>query len=84
METSTPVFPNGRFGTVIGSAVLAVLPPKAGGNELKVPKAAPKPAALVVLMKFLLEIFLFFPDMLNFPFILAKASPTIDHCELYQ
>src|SRR5210317_150114 len=69
METFTPVFPNGRVGTVPCSGSLGKELPRAWVSELKPPKADPIPATPAVLIKFLLEILLLFPSINVFPFL---------------
>jgi hypothetical protein len=66
METSTPVFPNGRVGTTICSGTFVEVPAYAAVKEFKGTSADPKPAAPAALMKSLLERILFSPNMFEF------------------
>jgi hypothetical protein len=72
METSTPVFPNGRVGTTICSGTFVEVLACAAVKELKGPSADPKPAAPAALIKSLLERITFSPDM--FVFSLRKID----------
>jgi hypothetical protein len=67
METSTPVFPNGRVGTPICSGIFVEVPACAAVKELKGPSADPNPAAPAALMKSLRERIPFSPGMIYFP-----------------
>jgi hypothetical protein len=53
----------------MGPAAFVESLPRADVTEPKVPSADPKPATPAVLIKFLLEMVLFFPDMLNNPLL---------------
>jgi hypothetical protein len=65
METSTPVFPNGRVGTTICSGAFVDVSACAPEEELKGTSAVPKPAAQAALMNSRLERIFFSPDMLD-------------------
>jgi hypothetical protein len=65
METSTPVFPNGRAGTTNCSGTFVEVPACAAVKALKGTSADPKPAAPATLMKSRLERNFFSPDMFD-------------------
>jgi hypothetical protein len=66
METSTPVFPNGRVGTILSRGTVAEALAWDSLNALKGISDAPKPPAPADLINSLLENALFFRDMLIF------------------
>jgi hypothetical protein len=65
METSTPVFPNGRVGTTHCSGAFVEVPACAAVKALKGTSADPKPASPAALMKSRLERIFFSPDMFD-------------------
>jgi hypothetical protein len=68
IETFTPVFPNGRIGTFIGSDASVVVLPRADDSMLKGITADPIPAAPARLIKSRLEKLPVLSDMLRFSF----------------
>jgi hypothetical protein len=72
IETSSPVLPNGRFGTIIGSFTCVEGLALVCAKEFKGSSTDPKPAEPAVLMKALLEKFLFLLAMFNLSFYEVK------------
>ena len=64
METSTPVFPNGRVGTIFNSDIMGEAPAYAVWvTALNGASTDPKPAAPADLKKSLLDKLVFLPDI---------------------
>jgi hypothetical protein len=68
IETFAPVLPNGLVGTTIWSAAIVEELPQACLMEPNCTSGVTKPAAPAILIKSLLENFIFLPDMPNFSF----------------